>query len=85
MARELMRAHYEPGNQSRSIKYVWRRYALPEMGVCYNTFLRLVRGSETRQNVKFWLCCVTNGVGKQQFVGLTRMNINEKINEIINV
>lgn len=33
MARELMRAHYEPGNQSRSIKYVWRRYALPEMGV----------------------------------------------------
>ena len=45
MARDLMRAHYEPGNQSRSIKYVWRRYALPEMGVCYNTFLRLVRGS----------------------------------------
>jgi len=25
-----------------------------------------------------------NGVGKQQFIGLTRMNINEKINEIIN-
>ena len=24
-------------------------------------------------------------VGKLQFIGLTRMNINEKINEIINV
>lgn len=44
MARELVRTHYEPGNQSRSLKQVWRRYAVPELGVCYNTFLRLVRG-----------------------------------------
>ena len=44
MARELVRAHYEPGNQSRSLKQVWRRYAVPEMGVCYNTFLRLIKG-----------------------------------------
>lgn len=39
-AREIAAEHYEPGNQSRSLKQVWRKYAAPELGVCYRTFLR---------------------------------------------
>ena len=34
---------------------------------------------------KLFFRSVLNCVGKLQFIGLTRMNINEKINEIINV
>lgn len=42
-ARELMRLHYEKGNQARSLKQVWRRYAGPEMGIGYRTFLKYVK------------------------------------------
>lgn len=42
-ARRLAMAHYEPGNQARSLKYVWRRYAEPQLGIGYRTFLRYIR------------------------------------------
>lgn len=34
--------HYEPGNQSRCYKAVWRRWIYPEFGVSYWTYLRLM-------------------------------------------
>lgn len=42
-AAALARLHYESGNQSRSLKQVWRRYAQPELGICYHTFLRYLK------------------------------------------
>ena len=43
-----------------------------------------------KQKLHYALCAnlkdsITHRVYKLQFIGLTRMNINEKINEIINV
>lgn len=40
---EIARQHYEPGNQARSLKQVWRRWVNPTMGICYHTFLRYLR------------------------------------------
>lgn len=40
---EIARQHYEPGNQSRSLMQVWRRWVNPTMGICYRTFLRYLR------------------------------------------
>ena len=37
------------------------------------------------KNMFFPLFCCWLFINKLQFIGLTRMNINEKINEIINV
>lgn len=31
---------YEPGNQARCYKGVWRRFIEPEFGICYLTYLR---------------------------------------------
>lgn len=42
-ARRLAMAHYEPGNQARSLKYVWRHFAEPQLGIGYRTFLRYIR------------------------------------------
>lgn len=44
LALALARQHYERGNQARSLKMVWRRYAFPQLGICYRTFLNYVRG-----------------------------------------
>lgn len=37
--RELAARHYEPGNQSRCYKAVWRRWVNPMYPMCYRTFL----------------------------------------------
>lgn len=37
--REIVEAEWQPGDQSRCYKAIWRRRILPEFGVCYNTFL----------------------------------------------
>lgn len=51
-ARRLAAAHYEPGNQARCLKQVWRRWALPEMGISYRTFIRyLSLPPENEKNV----------------------------------
>lgn len=42
-AQKLRAQYYEPGNQSRSLKVVWRRYHFPFTGDCYHTFLRLLQ------------------------------------------
>lgn len=52
MACELMRQHYEPGNQARNLKQVWRCYAHPQMGIGYRTFLRLVHEQKLRMTGK---------------------------------
>ena len=39
-ARAIARTYYEPGNQARCLKWVWRTKAQPEMGIGYRTFLR---------------------------------------------
>lgn len=31
---------YEPGNQAKCYKAVWRHYIEPEFGICYLTYLR---------------------------------------------
>lgn len=42
-ARRIARMHYEQGNQMRSYKQVWERYAGPKLGICYRTFLNYLR------------------------------------------
>lgn len=42
-ARRLAMTYYEPGNQARSMKYVWRHFAEPRLGIGYRTFLRYIR------------------------------------------
>lgn len=34
--------HFEPGNQARCYKAVWRRWIEPEFGICYRTYLNLL-------------------------------------------
>lgn len=31
--------HYEPGNQAKCYKAVWRRWIYPDFGICYRTYL----------------------------------------------
>lgn len=38
--------YYEPGNQARSLKQVWRRFVKPRMGICYRTFLNYKKAAE---------------------------------------
>ena len=42
-AQAIAKKHFEDGNQSKSLKAVWRRYARPTMGVCYPTFLSYLK------------------------------------------
>ena len=35
----IVNEEYQPGDQSRCYKAIWRRRIWPEYGVCYNTFL----------------------------------------------
>lgn len=35
----IVNENYQPGDQSRCYKAIWRRRILPEFGVCYKTFL----------------------------------------------
>ncbi len=44
--KSLTRQYYEPGNQSRCYKFVWRRYVYPEFGIHYRTYLRLIGAEE---------------------------------------
>ena len=37
--RKLANELYEPGNQSRCYRAVWRKYIEPKYGMCYRTFL----------------------------------------------
>lgn len=37
--RRITEEHYEPGNQARCYKAVWRKYIYPTFGICYNTYL----------------------------------------------
>lgn len=36
---QIAARHYEPGNQRKCLKSVWRRYIQPEYGLCYRSFL----------------------------------------------
>lgn len=42
-AKKIAAQYYEPGNQSKSLKAVWRRYIVPEMAIDYRTFLRYLK------------------------------------------
>lgn len=42
MVRRLSEVYYEPGNQSRCHKNVWRNFVYPEYGICYRTYLSYV-------------------------------------------
>ena len=35
----IVEAEYEPGDQTRCYKAIWRRRIWPEFGICYKTFL----------------------------------------------
>lgn len=34
--------HYEPGNQSKCYRAVWRKHIEPKYGICYRTFLNYI-------------------------------------------
>ena len=42
MARELTQKYYEPGNQSKCYKAVWRNHVRRIMGICYHTYLHYI-------------------------------------------
>ena len=42
-AKKIAAQYYESGNQSKSLKAVWRRYIVPEMGIDYRKFLRYLK------------------------------------------
>lgn len=42
MARELTQKYYEPGNQSKCYKAVWRNYIRKVMGISYRTYLAYI-------------------------------------------
>lgn len=42
MAREITHKHYEPGNQSKCYKAVWRNYIRKTMGINYRTYLTYI-------------------------------------------
>lgn len=33
-------AHYEPENQAKCKKQVWKKYIYPQFGMCYETYLK---------------------------------------------
>ena len=39
---DIVRREYEPGNQQRCYKAVWRRFIFPRYGICYDTFLSYI-------------------------------------------
>lgn len=39
---ELVRQHYEPGRQDRCLKWVWRTFVRPELGLSYAGFQRIL-------------------------------------------
>lgn len=39
---DIVNQHYEPGNQSKCYKAVYRRYVNPVYPMCYHTFLKYI-------------------------------------------
>lgn len=39
---EIVAMHYEPGNQAKCYKAVWRNYVFPVYPCCYMTFLSYI-------------------------------------------
>lgn len=37
---EITAQHYEPENQARCKKQIWKKYIYPEFGMCYETYLK---------------------------------------------
>lgn len=40
---EIVKQHYEPGNNQRNYRQIWRLYVNPVYPMCYHTFLSYVR------------------------------------------
>lgn len=43
LIREITERHYEPGNQSRSLRSVHKRHVSPVYPMCYHTYLNYLR------------------------------------------
>lgn len=43
--------HYEPGNQSKCYKAIWRKYIEPKYGVCYRTFLNYINAPTSSADI----------------------------------
>lgn len=39
---EITQEHYEPGNQLKCYRAVWRKYVEPKYGICYRTYLNYI-------------------------------------------
>ncbi len=39
---DIVVREYEPGDQKKCYKAVWRRFVFPRYGVCYDTFLSYI-------------------------------------------
>jgi hypothetical protein len=46
LIREITRQNYEPGNQSRNYRMVWRYHVYPRFGIGYRAYLRYLRHSD---------------------------------------
>jgi hypothetical protein len=51
LMQEITDKHYEPENQAKSKKMVWKQYIYPYFGVCYNSYLRYL-GEEVEEENK---------------------------------
>lgn len=47
MAHELTQKHYEPGNQSKCYRAVWRNHIRRIMGISYRTYLNYINTPAT--------------------------------------
>lgn len=45
---EITQQHYEPGNQAKSYKAVWRNHIYPIYPMCYQTYLAYINASGIR-------------------------------------
>ena len=49
---ELTKQHYEPENQNKCYKAIWRRLIYKKYGVCYRTYLNYLRYCDPTNNNK---------------------------------
>lgn len=52
MLQELTKLYYEPENQSKCYKQVWRKYIRSQFGICYRAYLRYLKVKTDEQEVK---------------------------------
>ena len=52
LIKAITEQHYEPGNNRRCYKQVWRHYVFPKYGCCYRTFLNYLGIDPEKEEAK---------------------------------